>query len=118
MRKVLSYAKSHIYEIHAIMAATITLVIVFCMKSFLKRRIKDFVEKKAAENMLWNANKEIYLKRCNGIILILMIVIAFLIFTLEALVSPFIDFSLWTAFLSGAFALTEYAIMEQLGIDI
>lgn len=46
MRLLLSYCKSHIYELHALLAATITLVDMHFVKKPVKEKIAETVEEK------------------------------------------------------------------------
>lgn len=46
MRLLLSYCKSHIYELHALLAATITLVAMHFVKKPVKEKIAETVEEK------------------------------------------------------------------------
>ena len=45
-RLLLSYCKSHIYELHALLAATITLVAMHFVKKPVKEKIAETVEEK------------------------------------------------------------------------
>lgn len=114
MRKILSYVKSHIYDIHAIVVATIVVGIMYIIKRPIKRRISLYVEKKAKVNPSWNEKKRLYLKRGNMLVLLTAVVLALLLFAVVALVSPFIRFSVPTACMSVAFTLAEYACIDQL----
>lgn len=113
MRILLSYAKSHIYEIHAIIAATITFLSMFIIKKPIKRRIINFVDKKAVQNVRWKEQKRIYTRRLNLIIIFITMLLSFSIFFILSLLSPFIHFSMFSALLSGIIALTEYAVYDQ-----
>ena len=109
----LSYCKSHIYELHAVLAATITFFLMFPIKAPIKRKLAAYVERRAAEDEKWNENKKLYRKRCNMIILFLAVFLAAFIFLLVSMISPLIEFSAYTALLSGALTLTEYAVFDQ-----
>ena len=109
----LSYCKSHIYELHAVLAATITFFLMFPIKAPIKRKLADYVERRAAEDEKWNENKKLYRKRCNMVVLFLAVLLAAFIFLLVSMISPLIDFSAYTALLSGALTLTEYAVFDQ-----
>lgn len=113
MRILLSYAKSHIYEIHAIIAATLAFLSMFIIKKPIKKHINAVVDKKAVQNVKWKEHKGLYTKRCNMIIIFLTMLLSFALFFIISLISPLIQFSLFTAILSGVFALTEYAVYDQ-----
>lgn len=116
MRLFLSYCKSHIYDIHSIMAGTLALALMFLIKKPIKERIAAVVEQRALNNEKYRLRKEIYLKRYNGILVVLVMLIAFLFFGILSVFSPFIHFSVPSAIMSGAISLAEYAFIEQLCI--
>lgn len=118
MRKVLSYGKSHIYDIHAFIVAVITIMLMNLIKRYLKPKIKMYVEKRAEVERKWYERKEQYLKRCNMVLIVLAMVLAFVLFGVLAFVSPMILFSVESAVMSGVFALTGYAFLEQMTYDI
>ena len=113
MRLFLSYCKSHIYELHALLAATITFFLMFEIKKPIKIWTHKYVTEKARKNQKWSKNKKLYNKRCNMLVVITTIIIAAIVFVFFYLVSPFISFSLHMTWLSGAFALAEYAVYDQ-----
>ena len=117
MHLLLSYCKSHIYELHALLAATITFVVMFPLKQPIKDRIWCWVEKKTLENEKWKQRRLLYHKRGNMIILLLAFAIAGVLFALISVVSPLIHFSWYMTWMSGAFALTEYAVYDQCFIE-
>lgn len=114
MRKILSYAKSHIYDIHAVIAATITLVLMYFIKRPIKHRIASYVNKRAETDLKWQENKAIYIRRCNIVLILLTMVIAYVMFWVLSLISPLIEFSAQSACMSGVFALVEYACIDQM----
>ena len=116
MRLFLSYCKSHIYDIHSFIAGTLTLVLVFIIKKPIKKRIAEMVEQRARCDEKYRENKETYIKRYNGILILIVMLIAFLFFGLLSVFSPFISFSVPSAIMGGAISLTEYAFIEQLCI--
>lgn len=116
MRGIHSYTNSHLYEIHAVIAATITLIILYVIKRNVKYRIDQYVERRAIENVDWQENKELYRRRCNMLLIVLAFGISFVVFCIVSLISPLISFSVFTGFLSGTFCLTEYAVIDQLCI--
>ena len=130
MRLLLSYCKSHIYELHALLAATITLVAMHFVKKPVKEKIAETVEEKRNREPEEKRNREPeekrnrepekkrdwagYRRRCNLLVLVLALLMAFLVFILLSLLSPLITFSLPTMLLSGVFALAEYAVWDQI----
>lgn len=114
MRIFLSYAKSHIYELHSILAATITFILMLFIKKPIKQSIRYYVERKAENNQRWAQNKKLYRKRCNSIIVFSTMLLAIIIFTIISFISPLIEFKWFSAILSGTVALTEYAIFDQI----
>ncbi len=116
MRLFLSYCKSHIYDLHSILAATITFLLMFLIKKPIKKRIADKVEQKALADEQYSQKKDSYIKLWNGVLVLITMVLAFIIFELLAVFSPMIHSSYPSALMSGAIALTEYAVWEQLCI--
>ena len=113
MHLFLSYCKSHIYELHALLSATITFFLMFEIKKPIKEWTHKYVAEKAQKDKKWRENRQLYYKRGNMLVLIAAILIAAIVFIFFSLVSPFIYFSWHMTWLSGAFALTEYAIYDQ-----
>lgn len=114
IHKVLSYCKSHIYELHAVLAAMITFAVMFPIKKPLKRKLAKWVEQKAAKNESWKQHMPLYKKRVNIIVLFIAVALSYAIFSLISLISPLIYFSWITAFLSAVFTLNLYALYEQI----
>ncbi len=105
--------RSHIYELHAILSATIAFLLMFPIKRPIKGLVKNFVEKKVKTNEKWEKNQRDYHRRCNMVVLIAALALSFLSFCVISVVSPLINFSIMSGFLSGAVTLTEYAIYDQ-----
>lgn len=118
MRRLLSYAKSHLYEIHALFAATFVVVLMNFIKEPMKRKIVHSVDKKIQFKPELANKRRIMVKRRNMLLIVLTMLLSFTVFTLVALVSPLIDFSFPTAVMSGVFALCEYAFWDQITFDI
>lgn len=114
MHLFLSYCKSHIYELHALVAATIVFLFMFPLKKNIKKQIDLWVDRKAVKSSKWSKNKFLFRKRCNMSILLIALILAYAVFGLISVFSPMISFSWKTAGLSGVFALTEYAVFDQL----
>lgn len=113
MRKILSYAKSHIYDIHAVVAGTLVLVLMYYIKKPVKAWVEQYVNEKIRQNPELEKKRKLFLKRYNMVIILLTMVLAFLVFTILSFVSPMIEFSFQTGIMSGVYALCEYAILDQ-----
>lgn len=118
IHKLLSYCKSHIYELHAILAAVISFSIMLGIKIPIKRRLADWIEEKAKESEKWRKNKKVYGRRVNLILMMIAIAVSYGIFLIVTAISPLIRYSGITAILSIAVTLDIYAVFEQiLGTD-
>lgn len=118
MRKLLSYAKSHIYEIHALLVATFVVVLMSFIKEPIKRKIAHSVDKKIQSRPELMQKRRIMVKRKNVLLIVLTMLLSFAVFTLASLISPLIEFSFSTAVMSGVFALCEYAFIDQITFNI
>lgn len=118
MRKILSYAKSHIYEIHAIIAATIVVVLMSFIKTPIKKLIVKAIDRKLEKQPEHSDRREIIIRRCNMLLIVLTMCLSVLVFALLAVLSPLIEFSFLSAVMSGVFALCEYAFWDQITFDI
>ena len=118
MHRILSYAKSHIYEIHALFAATFVVVLMSFIKEPIKRTLAQSVDKKIQSQPELAQKRRIMVKRRNMLLIVLTMLLSFVVFFLMAVVSPLIEFSFPTAVMSGVFALCEYAFWDQITFDI
>ena len=118
MHKILSYAKSHIYEIHALFVATFVVVLMSFIKEPIKRKIAQSVDNKIQSKPELVRKRKRMVKRRNMLLILLAMFLSFVVFALLAIVSPLIDFSFPTAVMSGVFALCEYAFWDQITFDI
>ena len=118
MRKLLSYAKSHIYELHALFVATFVVVLMSLIKEPMKKKIAQSVDKKIQFKPELAQKRKLMVKRRNMLLIVLTMLLSFITFALVALVSPLIEFSFPTAVMSGVFALCEYAFWDQITFDI
>lgn len=116
MRLILSYCKSHVYDLHSILAGTITFVLMFFIKKPVKNLIVERINRKALQSVKWNENKAAYTKMWSGILIPITMLLAFLLFEVIALISPLIHSSVPSALMSGAISLAEYAVFEQMCI--
>lgn len=108
----LSFSKSHIYEWHALLTAFITFVFMQVIKRPVKDALSDWVEHRALKSERVNSKKKLHKRRANLIIVILSVVVSYLFFAIISYVSPVIQWSSFTAFLSACFALDFYAVYE------
>lgn len=118
MRKLLSYANSHRYEIHALFVATFVVVLMSLIKEPIKRKIVQSVDRKIKSKPELAQKRKIMVKRRNMFLIVLTMFLSFVAFALAAAVSPLIEFSFPTAVMSGVFALCEYAFWDQITFDI
>lgn len=118
MHKILSYAKSHIYELHALLVATFVVVLMSLIKEPIKRKIAQSVDKKIQDKPELVQRRGIMMKRRNMLLIVLTMLLSFVAFALMALISPLVEFSFPTAVMSGVFALCEYAFWDQITFDI
>ena len=118
MRKLLSYAKSHIYEIHALLVATAVVVLMYLIKGPIKRVIVQSVDRKLEKKPQLADEREMMIRRRNMLLILLTLLLSFGLFVLVALISPLVEFSLSTAIMSGVFALCEYAFWDQITFGI
>jgi len=118
VRKILSYAKSHIYELHALFVATAVVVLMYLIKGPIKRVIVESVDRKLELNPELADERDILIRRRNMVLILLTLIFSFVLFVLVALISPLIKFSLSSAIMSGVFALCEYAFIDQITFGI
>ena len=116
MRRILSYINSHRYDIHAVFAGFLAVLLMYLIKQPIKNKIRNYVDAKIEANPKLADKRRTYIKHYNMILILLTVIIAFCMFFLVSLVSPIIDFSFSSAIMSGVFALCEYAVIDQLGI--
>ena len=127
MRRILSYINSHRYDIHAVFAGFLAVLLMYLIKQPIKNKIRNYVDAKIEANPKLADKRRTYIKHYNMVISLLnklmillefnlTVIIAFCMFFLVSLVSPIIDFSFSSAIMSGVFALCEYAVIDQLGI--
>ena len=116
MRRILSYINSHRYDIHAVFAGFLAVLLMYLIKQPIKNKIRNYVDAKIEANPKLADKRRTYIKHYNMVLILLTVIIAFCMFFLVSLVSPIIDFSFSSAIMSGVFALCEYAVIDQLGI--
>ena len=105
MHFLLSYAKSHIYDLHALLVGTIIFVLILIWKESIDTVIVDWVNKHLEDRA--EARKLAAYRRLWGLIYLLIIALAFLFFYAVAFISPFVENSVPASIISAAFAITE-----------
>ena len=101
----LSYCKSHIYDIHSLLVGSIIFFLIYVWKGSIDKVIEGWVKKhyadraedkqKAASNRHW------------GLIYLVVIALAFLIYAAVACISPLVHNSVPASVISASFAITE-----------
>ena len=114
MRRLFSYIKSHIYDIHAILAATFAVFLLYLIKKPIKKYLESCLDKWLQKYPEKKEKRELYRKRYNMILIVLAIVMSFVLFGILSVLSPMIHFSVQSALMSGVFALCEYAFIDQI----
>lgn len=118
MRKIFSYANSHRYEIHALLAATFVVVLMSLIKGPIKRKLAQSVERKIAKQPVLEGKRRKLIRQKNMLLICLTMLLSIGVFAVVAKLSPLIEFSFPTAVMSGVFALCEYAFFDQITFDI
>ncbi len=114
MHKVVSHAKSHIYDIHAVIASIVVFLFMMLIKPPMKRWIAKMLEKHFGNRSDWDLEQENYRRRGNMLLIVFVIILGYLIFAVIALLSPGIEFSFFNGGMTGVYALCEYAFYEQI----
>uniref|UniRef100_UPI004055F7A7 hypothetical protein n=1 Tax=Acetatifactor sp. TaxID=1872090 RepID=UPI004055F7A7 len=113
MRKLLSYVKSHIYDIHAIIVSVIVFGCMMYIKKPIKKLLEQGVDRMMENNPRLVDKRKLYVKRANLLLILLTFILSIMGFGVVSLLSPFIDFSFQSAVMAGVYALCEYAFFEQ-----
>ncbi len=113
MRYILSLCKSHIYELHAILAGTITFFSMFIIKKPLKYEIDDSALSDTEESKKSKYRLELKAKRVNALIVFETMMVGMIMYFIVDFFSPLVNYSVKTAILTGVVALVEYAVYEQ-----
>ena len=110
---ILKYTKSHIYELHALLAGILAFLLMFQAKKPVKKLIFRITKRKAETSRRWKNNQNMYRRRLGLSLIALDFAISAAVFWVLAMVSPLIRFSLRTMWLSGFLSLTLYSLYEQ-----
>ena len=99
----LSYCKSHIYDLHSLLVGTIIFFLVFVWKGTIEKTIENWIGKHYSDS----SEKKTASKRMWGLIYLVVIALAFLIYAAVACISPFVHNSVPASVISATFAITE-----------
>ena len=105
MHMILSYCKSHIYDLHSLLVGTIIFFLVYAWKENIETKFRNWINKRYSDRS--EEGKNAIMKRLWGLIYLLVIPIAFLIYCAVASISPFVDNSVPASVISATFAITE-----------
>ena len=111
---ILKYMKSHIYELHALLAGILAFLLMFPVKKPVKKWLSAFTEKQCRKNRKWAQNKLTYRRRLGLSLIALDLLISAAVFCILARISPLIHDSIKTMWLSGFLSLTIYALYHQM----
>lgn len=110
----LSYCKSHIYDLHALLAATIAMILMVFIKKPVKRKIDEHVERKSAADPEYAAYRREHRKNWNFVIMLITGAVSLAVYFVIETVSPMLEKrSIQSALICIAFAFTEYAVIDQ-----
>lgn len=101
----LSYCKSHIYDIHSLLVGTIIFFLIYVWRGQIDKMIENRVNKRYADRT--EDVKKAVAKRLWGLIYLLVIALAFLIYAAVACISPLVHNSVPASVISATFAITE-----------
>lgn len=116
MRKFLSYIMSHMYDIHAIVAAAVVVAIMMYIKVPVKRKNRQILDAILERKPELTEKRQVMLKRRNFILIVMVFPLAAVTFFVLSIFSPFISFSLQSSVMAGVFALCMYAFLEQITV--
>ncbi len=105
MHLILSYCKSHIYDIHALLVGTIIFVLLLVWKETIDTVIINWVNRRYGDRS--EVRQRAAYRRVWGLVYILIFLLAFLFFCAVAFISPFVDNSVPASIISATFAITE-----------
>lgn len=114
IRKLLSYTKSHIYDIHAIIVSLLVLATVFFVQKKLHNVLIQYVDKYLEKKPDKKEKRDVYIRRCSLIYVVVIFVLSNVFFAFVALISPFVVFSFPSAVMGMVYTVFEYAILRQI----
>ena len=114
IRKLLSYTRSHIYDIHAVVVSLLVLVVVFFIQKKLHSVIIQYIDKYLEKKPDMQKKRDVYIRRISLIYIVLIFLLSNVFFALVALISPFVVFSFPSAVMGMVYTIFEYAILRQI----
>ena len=114
IRKLLSYTKSHMYDIHAVIVSVLVLVTVFFIQKKLHSVIIQYIDKYLEKKPDMQKKRDVYIRRISLIYIVLIFLLSTVFFALVALISPFVVFSFPSAVMGMVYTIFEYAILRQI----
>lgn len=113
----LKYVYSHLYDIYSVLAGMMTLVLVTALKIPVKRLARKMAERGSPDTLpekeRESRRRRIY-RRWNGLVFLLVMAVAPLMFLLTVLISGQITFRWGSAGMSGMIAVAAYGILDQI----
>lgn len=114
MTTFFSYLMSHMYDIHAIIAAAVVVALMSYIKVPVKRKLADMAEHRRKKKGEAEEAMPLLLRRYHSLLIVLVFVLSVPVFAVLSLLSPFILFTWPSSLLTGIFALCIYAFWEQI----
>ena len=111
MHLILSYIKSHIYDIHALIVGTIIFALIIVWKEAIETMIMNWLNKHYGDQA--DVRKNSAYRRIWGMIYIVIFLLAFLFFCAVAYISPFVENSVPASIISATFAITELEVYKS-----
>ena len=101
----LSYCKSHIYDLHSLLVGTIIFFLIYVWKGSIDKMIGNWVNKRYVDRP--EEKQKAITTRVWGLIYLVVIALAFLIYAAVAYMSPLVHNSVPASVISATFAITE-----------
>ena len=101
----LSYCKSHIYDLHSLLVGTIIFFLIYVWKGSIDKMIGNWVNKRYVDRP--EEKQKAITTRVWGVIYLVVIALAFLIYAAVAYMSPLVHNSVPASVISATFAITE-----------
>ena len=111
---ILKYTKSHIYELHALLAGILSFLLMLQVKKPVKKWLTAYTDKRCAESRKWARITLVFRRRLGMSLIALDFLISAAVFCILAMLSPWIHCSTKTMWLSGFLSLTVYALYDQM----
>lgn len=114
MRKILSYCKSHIYDIHSVLVGIILLLIFFLIREKVKKLISQQIDDRIKKNPQLISRRSAMLRVWYLRFLVVLLISAILGFAVLAQISPFVEFSLQSGLMGCVYTLCGIAFLKQI----